>query len=214
MLNNIDAVIFDMDGTLIDSMWVWEKVDDDYLMKRNIVVPGDLRKQIEGLGFTETAQYFKNRFSLNDSIKDIMNEWMDMVKYYYQNTIPLKQGVFEFINSLNMKKIKIGLATSNSRELTEMVLKRTNIYHFFNSIVTSCEVCKDKSYPDIYLRTADNMKVKPEKCLVFEDTLSGIIGAKKAGMRAAAVYDEYSVLGRNEIENRADKYIMSFEEIA
>lgn len=214
MFNDIQAVIFDMDGTIIDSMWVWKKIDYDFLTKREILVPPDIQQQIEGLGFNDTARYFKEKFSLPDEIDDIKNEWMDMVRHYYTNVISLKKGVYQFISDLKAKGVKIGLATSNSRELSETILKRTGIYGFFDSIVTSCEVEKDKSCPDVFLRTAEELKICPSACLVFEDTLAGITGAKRAGMKVFAVYDEYSLPWKDKLIELADRYISDFEEIA
>jgi HAD superfamily hydrolase (TIGR01509 family) len=214
MLGNIDAVIFDMDGTIIDSMWVWKKVDADFLKKREISIPEDMQKQIEGLSFTQTAKYFKDRFGLQDEIDEIKNEWLDMVAHFYSNTIPLKEGVPEFLSILKRNGIKIGLATCNSRDLVNLVLKRTGIYNYFNSIVTSCEVEKDKSFPDIFLHAAKQLEVPPSRCLVFEDTLCAIMGAKKAGMKVIAVADDYSLPYKNEIISYADNYIIDFCEIA
>lgn len=214
MLKEIDAAIFDMDGTLIDSMGIWEKVDFDFLSKRNIAVPADILKQIEGLSFDDTAVYFKEKFSLSDEIEDIKNEWLDMVRDYYENTIPLKDGVAEFLYKVKKSGKKIGLATSNSLELSRAVLKRTGILDYFDVIVTSSDVGKDKSCPDIYLKTAEELNTPPEKCIVFEDTLSGITGARKAGMKVVAVYDKYSLSCRDQLLSKADRYINSFREIA
>lgn len=214
MLKDIDAVIFDMDGTIIDSMWVWKKVDEDFLKKRGLSLPDDIQKQIEGLSFTQTANHFKDRFDLPDEIDEIKNEWIDMVTHFYSNTIPLKEGVLKFISLIYKKGLKIGLATSNSKELVDIVLKRTGIFNYFNSIVTSCEVERDKSFPDIFLLAAKQLEVVPHRCLVFEDTLSAIKGAKKAGMKVIAVSDEYSLPYKNEIVSCADHFIIDFSEIA
>lgn len=214
MLNDIDAVIFDMDGTIIDSMWVWKRVDEDFLRSRNIDMPYNIQKQIEGLSFTDTAKYFKAKFSLEEDIEDIKTEWLYMVKHYYENVIPLKEGAYEFICRLKQDGKKIGLATANSRDLAEIILKRTELYDFFDTIVTCCEVERDKSFPDIFLKVANHLEVYPSRCLVFEDTLASMKGAKMAGMRVVAVYDEYSLPYKDEIINYADKYINKFEEIA
>lgn len=214
MFENIDAVIFDMDGTLIDSMGVWKEVDYDFLSKRHKSMPTDIQKQIEGLSFTETAEYFKTRFSLNESIEEIKNEWTEMVREHYEYSIPLKEGVLEYLSYLNKNGIKIGLATSNSRDLVLPVLNRTGILKYFTSIVTGSEVSRDKSFPDIFLRVAHELNASPSRCLVFEDTVSGITGAKKAGMKVIAVYDEYSLPYKDTIISLADRYISSFNEIA
>ncbi|WP_337960903.1 HAD family hydrolase [Caloramator sp. mosi_1] len=97
MLKDIKAVIFDMDGTIIDSMWVWREVDVEFLKRRNIELPEDLQRAIEGLSFTETAVYFKERFNLEESIEEIMQEWLEMVDHYYRNVIQAKREYISFL---------------------------------------------------------------------------------------------------------------------
>ena len=113
MLNNIDACIFDMDGTIVDSMWVWGQVDIDYLSKHGHEVPKDMGKEIEGLSMREVAFYFKNRFNIDDDIDTIINDWNDMALFKYKNSIKLKPNVKEFLIHLKNKGIKTGLFTSN-----------------------------------------------------------------------------------------------------
>lgn len=213
MSSKIKAAIFDMDGTLIDYVWVWEKIDVEYLKKFNIEIPNDLRGDIEHLNFSETAKYFKNRFNLSDSIEDIMNDWNQMAYKHYLNDVKLKNGVKEYLQFLKSEKIKIGLATSNCTFLIETVLKKLNIYNFFDSITTTDETGKCKDFPDVYLLAAKKLGVQPSECVVFEDILKAIVSAKKAGMKVVAVHDEYSITEAQYLKSEADKFILSFEEL-
>lgn len=214
MFSKVKAVIFDLDGTIVDSMWIWEQIDIDFLGKRGIELPEDLQKAIEGMSFTETAIYFKNRFNLKESIEEIKEEWNAMAYDFYKNRVPLKKGVKEFIEYLKEKGIKLGIGTSNSRELATEVLKTHDILHYFDTIRTSCEVEKGKPHPDVFLKVAEDLKVNPEDCLVFEDTYAGVLAAKRAGMKVFAVADEFSFPYKDEICSLADKYIENFKEIA
>ncbi len=97
MFDKIKAAIFDMDGTLVDSMWLWKTIDIDYLAKHNLELPEDLQESIEGMSFSETAAYFKKRFVIEDDVETIKEEWNTMAADYYQNKVPLKENVLEFI---------------------------------------------------------------------------------------------------------------------
>jgi len=214
MLNDIKAVIFDLDGTLIDSMWIWKEIDIEYLGKRGIAVPDNLQKDIEGMSFTETAMYFKKTFNLSETIDEIKTEWNEMAYDFYKNKIMLKDGVKEFIRYLKSKDIKLGIGTSNSKELATEALKRHNIINYFDAIRTSCEVKKGKPFPDVFLKVAEDLKVKPEECLVFEDTYAGVLAAKRAGMKVIAIYDELSLPNKEYICQLADRYVENYIGIA
>lgn len=213
MLKNIKGAIFDMDGTLIDSMWVWSKIDVEYLSKRNIPLPKNLKEAIEHMSFSEVALYFKNRFNIPDSIEEIQVEWNDMALSHYSNDVILKPGAREFLSLLKSKNIKIALATSNCNLLIETCLKKNNIYNFFDSITTTDEVERGKDFPDIYLLSAEKLNLSPEECVVFEDILPAVKGAKAAGMTVVGVHDLYSEYQKNDIINCADIYINNYDEL-
>ncbi|WP_129600862.1 HAD family hydrolase [Anaerophilus nitritogenes] len=213
MIKDIEAVIFDLDGTLVDSMWIWKQIDIEYLGKRGLTLPDGLQKEVEGMSFTETANYFKERFHLQESIEEIKAEWMDMTKDYYANQIPTKNGVYTFLMKLKNKGIKMGIGTSNDKELVNLVLQKNNIMDFFETIRTSCEVQRGKPHPDVFLKVAYDLGVEPKNCLVFEDTYAGVLAAKRAGMKVYAIADESSFAYKQDISNLADYYIEGFEAI-
>lgn len=213
MWNNIKGAIFDMDGTIIDSMWVWNRIDMDYLKRRGTDVPPDLLENIGHLSFNETAKYFKDRFNLSESIEDIQKEWNDMAFNEYSNNVTLKPGVKKFLNILKTKKVKISLATSNSLPLIEAVLKNNGIYKFFDSITTTDEVERGKNFPDIYLLAAKKIGLAPNECIIFEDILPAIIGAKASGAKVIGVHDFYSKNQMNDIMEKADSYIFEYNEL-
>ncbi len=213
MYKDFNAVIFDLDGTLVDSMWIWEQIDIDFLEERGHKLPDDLAKVIEGMSFSETATYFKERFELEEDLDTIKATWIDMAKGLYSNKIKLKKGILEFLNILRDKGIKIGIGTSNSRELAEEVLKQNNVFDYFEVIVTSCDVKKGKPEPDVFLRAAKLMNMDPDECIVFEDTHAGVLAAKAAGMAVVAIYDALSEEYMEEIKKSADHYLMCFSEL-
>ncbi len=213
MLNNIDAVIFDLDGTLVDSMWMWKSIDIEYLKRFGIELPKDLQKCVEGMSFSETAIYFKERFDLPDSLDEIKSAWNQMAWEKYMKEVPLKDGVKEFLVHLKEQNIPAGIATSNSRELAELVVERHGIREYFSSIRTSCEVAKGKPSPDIYLLVAKDLGVKPERCLVFEDVIHGVMAGKNANMMVCAVHDDFSKKDEEEKIKLADYYVNSMKEV-
>ena len=213
MLQKIDAVIFDMDGTIIDSMWMWEDIDIKYLKRHGIEMPENLQKSIEGFSFTETAVYFKERFNLSDSIEKIKDDWNKMAWSKYETEVPLKEGVLEFLTYLKQNNIKMGIATSNYRKLTDLVLDKLKIRDFFDSVRTADEVPNGKPSPDIYLLVAKDLNVEPSRCLAFEDVVHGIMAGINANMKVCAVYDEHSRNDDKKKKELADYYIHSMTEV-
>ena len=214
MLKDIDAIIFDVDGTLADSMWMWKQIDIEYLGRFGIELPKDLQKNIEGMSFRETAEYFKSHFPITDSIDEMMADWNKMAAHKYRYEIPLKKGALKFINWCKNKGILLGIATSNSVELLTYLLEAHKLENFFDVIITGSDGLKGKPAPDMYLEVAKRLDTEPSKCLVFEDIIPGILAGKRAGMRVCAIDDEYSKDVLSEKKNEADYFIDSFEELS
>lgn len=213
MLQDIKAVIFDLDGSLVDSMWIWKDIDVEYLGRFGIEIPDDLQKNIEGKSFSETAVYFKERFQIPDSLEKMKEDWNQMAWHKYVHEVMLKPGADVFLNYCIERGIKLGIATSNSRALVEAVADARGFGKDFDCIMTACEVEKGKPAPDIYLAVAKQLGVETSKCLVFEDITAGIMAGKNAGMRVCAVEDAYSMHQIEEKKELADFYIKDYYEI-
>ena len=213
MIDEFKAVLFDLDGTLVDSMWMWHAIDIEYLNRFGLTPPDDLSEAIEGMSYDETAVYFKRRFNIEDSLDKIKADWKEMSREMYCTKIQLKAGVRRFLDYLKNKNIKMSICTSNSYTLAEELLKSLDIYKYFDTIVTAGMVGLGKPNPDVYLEAARLLEIPIEKCIVFEDVVQGIMAGKNAGMKTCAVEDEFSRPQRNKKRELADYYINDFNDI-
>ena len=188
-ISNFKGVIFDLDGTLIESGDVWTQIDIDFLGKRGFAVPENYGKAVSAMDFRQAAIYTKQLFSLPETIEEIAAEWRDMAIWHYTNDIEPVKGAPEFVRKLHSKGIKLALATASSRELYEPVLKRCDIYDCFDFFATTEQVERGKGFPDIYLLAAELLGLKPGECAVFEDIPEGVGAAKQGGFRVYARLD-------------------------
>lgn len=212
-MKNIKAIIFDMDGTIIDSMWIWKQIDIDFLEERGHTFPEDLQKEIEGMSFTETAGYFKKRFELTESVDALKSIWTDMAIELYRNEIGMKPGAKRFLARIDALGLPMGIGTSNTKALAVEVLEKHEVMTYFTSLRTSCEVEKGKPSPDVFLKVAEDLGVAPEDCLVFEDTVAGAEAGINAGMRVIGVMDAVSLAHKEELLTIVERYIESYDEI-
>ena len=148
MLKNKKAVIFDMDGTLMDSMWMWKDIDIEY-------------------GYTETAIYFKERFQLPLTVEEIKSDWNRMACDKYEKQVRLKQGGDRFLHELKRQGVKLGIATSNHIDLAMTALRSNGVDQLFDCVLTSCDVDRGKPAPDVYLAVANTLKVEPKYRMVY-----------------------------------------------
>ncbi len=206
------GVIFDLDGTLIDSMHIWQKIDVDFLARRGIVVPDDYMNAISHMGAYDTALYTIKRFNLNDTPEELIKEWVSMALKEYGNS-KLKNGAEEYIAFLNKNNIKIAVATATEPEIAVEALKNRSFKKDICAVVTVSEVKRGKGYPDIYLKCAEKLGLLPNECIVFEDILMGIKGAKTGGFYTVGVYEKCSESNMEEIKKLCDRYIYDFKEM-
>ncbi len=207
------GAIFDLDGTLLDSMGVWEEIDIAFLAKRSIAVSPDYVEKVTPMGFLQAAEYTIERFHLNERAQDIIAEWGQMSVDAYGSRITLKPYAKEYLEQLRAKGIKLAVATALTPALYEPALQNNGILEYFEAFASLSEVSRGKGFPDIYLLAASRLGLQPEACMVFEDILNGINGAKAGGFLTCGVYDRYSSQDKEKIAVCADWYIMSFKEL-
>ena len=205
------AYIFDLDGTLLDSMSVWTDVDIAFLKKRGIDVPEDYADNITSMSFHEAALYTIKRFNFSDDVNDLINEWTDLAKDAYSNTVMMKPNSKEYLCKLRESGAKIAVATSSMPMLYEAVLRNHDIYNWFDIICNTGDIGSGKSQPDIFLHISEQLGVSPDDCVVFEDILIAIKTAKSIGMTVYGVFDEASKSDWEEIKKIADGVIYDFK---
>ena len=210
LLKGKKAILFDLDGTLVDSMWMWKQIDIEFLGRYGYECPEDLQKVIEGMSFSETAVYFKERFQIPLSLDEIKACWVQMSIDKYRYEVPLKPGALEFLKFCKENGIRTGIATSNGREMVDAVIESLRLEEYLDVITTACEVKAGKPEPDIYLEVAKRLSVVPSECLVFEDIPAGIIAGKRAGMQVIAVEDDFSKAMKEEKCRLADGFIADY----
>ncbi len=210
--HDIRGAVFDMDGTILDSMGMWQDIDRRYLARFGKEAPADLQRRIEGFSVPETARYFKEAFGIPDGTDEIIAAWNEMAREEYLYVLQLKPGAEEYLRRLHCAGIPLGIATTNYRDLTEACLRRLGILDLFSAVVTSGDIEKGKPDPEIFLKAAKIMAVPPEDCVVFEDLPAGLLAGKRAGMKTVAVYDPAAAAVDARKRAMADAYAASWEE--
>ncbi len=208
------AAVFDLDGTLFDSMGYWTHIDETFLARHGIdVVPEDYLLSIAHLGAEETAVYTKQRFGFEETPEEMMREWHADAVRYYTAEVTMKPGAREYLEKLRGAGIKLAIATANEKDLYVPALERLGIMSWFAAAAEVSECRRKKGFPDIYELACSRMGAVTAETVVFEDIYIGLCGAKDGGFRTVGVYDETSARDTGLIKACTDAFVYSFTEL-
>lgn len=209
---NIHGAIFDVDGTLLDSMVIWEEAAVRYLHSLGLEPEENLSEKIMMMSMEEGAEYVIEHYGVNLTRKEILNGIRELIRGFYEDEVQLKSGVETVIKLLAAKKIPMIIATSSDSECVTAGLKRLGVWKYFKGILTCTDIGKGKTEPDIYLAAAKEIGSMPQETIVFEDALHAIVTAKKAGFVTAGIYDSYNQ-DEEKIRKIADYYYKNWDEV-
>ena len=207
------AVIFDFDGTIANSRYVWQKVDVDFFAKRGMEIPRDYVEAISVMSFYNGAVYTKEKYNIKESVEEIMSEWNSQALREYKENVVLKPFVKEYLRELKDKGYKIGLATAALQDYYIPVLEREGVLDCFDVFTDTRDDARDKNFPDIYLLCAEKLGSNSANSIVFEDVLKGVKSSVSAGFNTTAVYDNQPENQWEIIKNTANRHIMDFSEL-
>ena len=208
-----DAVIFDMDGTLIDSTGLWHEIDVKFFAKRGMELPNDYAQNIVHLGLKEAAKFTKATYGIKESEQEIMDEWHQMSIDMYANDVKLKDYSLAILDFFKSKKIPMAIATANDDTLYTPCINRLGLSKYFDYIADVNNVKEGKHSAKIYEYLAEQMHVDKERVLVLEDMPTCIKTAYKAGFLTVAVYDKASEQYDKEKRRNSHLYINNFGEL-
>ena len=210
----LQSAIFDMDGTLLDSMPVWDNLSANLLREWGVEPEENLSEKLNQMTVRQGAAYCKERYGLSRTVDEIEDAVHGRVEDFYRNKVQAKPGVKKFLSLLKMEGVWMYVATNTERTLAEAALKHAGIDGYFRGLMTCGEAGASKSEsPEIYERCLRRLRSTKKDTVVFEDALHAIQTARDAGFRVCGVYDPSSEADQETIRQLSEYYIRSFEEM-
>jgi HAD superfamily hydrolase (TIGR01509 family) len=182
----IEAVVFDLDGVLLDSEQIWDEVREQLARERDGRWHDGAQRAMMGMSSTEWSQYMHDEIGLPEPPEEISAEVVRRLEARYRQHLPLLDGAVEAVDRL-AARWPLGIASSSNREVIDLVLDLSGLAPLFKVTVSSEEVARGKPAPDVYLEAARRLGVPPERSAAIEDSENGIRAAKAAGMRVIAI---------------------------
>ncbi len=207
----IRGAIFDVDGTLLDSLSIWDTVAEDYLRSLGIEPRENLAETFKTFSLEQSAEYCRSVYGVKQSVKEIMDGIDAMMETFYRQTAPLKPGAAEFLRALAQNGVKMAVATATDRHLIEAALTRCGVRAYFLDMFTCTSVGKSKNEPDIYRAAREALGTKKEDTWVFEDAYHAAKTAADDGFPVAALFDA-SEDEQDALKKKAKLYLRSFED--
>lgn len=204
------TAIFDLDGTILNSMDIWEDINAEFLARRGLDVPENYCAEICSRSFAEAAQYTIDLFHLSDSVEAIVKEWDVMAEHQYQHNVKLMPYTLDYILRLKGLGVKIAVATGLPKRLYKPCLINNNAYDLLDFHCSTEDAGRGKQHADIYWYVSEHLQVSPKDCIVFEDVLAAVKSAKSTGMTVYGVHDRYSKKDEQAIRAIADGYLYDF----
>ena len=187
----IQGIIFDFDGTLFDSMFIWDTAGEVYLRSIGKEPEDDLQKVLKPMSLLQSAQYIREKYQIPLSVEDIMDGVNRTVEDFYFHTVEPKPGVIDFLEELHRRNIKMCIATATDRYQVEAALQRCKMRHFFFEIFTCTEVGIGKDRPDIFRKAMEHLQTDRNTTAVGEDAYHAAYTAKQDGFLVVGVYDSH-----------------------
>lgn len=206
----IKAAIFDVDGTLLDSMPIWKDAGVRYLKSIHVEPEPGLQEILWSMSIPEGVSYLKKQYQLDYTKEEIAEGILSALRSFYYYEAPLKPGVKEFLAQLKEKGIPMVIATSSDRGYLEAAFRRTGIEEYFDRIFTCEEVGAGKTKSTIYEVAGNYLGSSPKETYVFEDVLHAVKSAKSANFTVIGIYDEASEQDKSEIRQTCDIFLDSF----
>ncbi|MCH5297175.1 MAG: HAD family phosphatase [Ruminococcus sp.] len=208
----IQGAIFDLDGTLLDSMYIWDGIGEAYLRSIGFEPKENLCETFRSMSLYQAACYCRSEYGVPLSVQEIMDGVNKMVERYYSDEVQLKFGIKELLKELYHRGVKMCIATATERNQVEAALKRCGVLHYFTEIFTCTSVGYGKDNPSIYREALKHLGTEKTKTVVFEDAEYALITAKADGFVTVGVYDEHEK-NQDSVKNLADFYMSNYCEI-
>ena len=205
-------LIFDLDGTLIDSNGVWVEVDKIFLTRRNASYTKEYYEGVAHTILTNCAVFTKEYLNLSESCDEIIAEWMELAEGQY-NDVPLKPGVRDYLDRCREAGHRMVIFTACVPEHCKAAIEHHQLTPYFEQIIYAQELGVDKKSPAIFRKIAEMLQVSPKDCVLFDDSLSACKAAKAAGMTVVGVHDPFFKGSEPDMRELCDQYITGFNQL-